>query len=77
MHSASSAACAPCRGEIRHPRLSLARAPVRVPAQGECVLSVCWLSAMLTGVAFCGPTCDDVAVVAYDTDELHIYKAAP
>ncbi len=43
-------------------------------AQPECLLSVCWLHAMLTGVAFCGPSADDVAVVAYDTDELHVYK---
>lgn len=44
------------------------------PSQPECLLSVCWLHAMLTGVAFCGPSADDVAVVAYDTDELHVYK---
>ncbi|KAG2485514.1 hypothetical protein HYH03_015787 [Edaphochlamys debaryana] len=43
-------------------------------AKPECLLSVCWLQAMLTGVAFCGPTNDDVAVVAYDTDEVHVYK---
>lgn len=45
-------------------------------AKGDCVLSVCWLHAALTGVAFCGPTSDDLAVVAYDTDEVHIYKAS-
>ncbi|GIL74642.1 hypothetical protein Vretimale_2281 [Volvox reticuliferus] len=43
-------------------------------AKASCLLSVCWLHAMLTGVAFCGPTSDDVAVVAYDTDEVHVYK---
>lgn len=43
-------------------------------AQAELLLSVCWLHAALTGVAFCGPAGDDVAVVAYDTDEIHLYK---
>ncbi|GLC46400.1 WD repeat-containing protein 54 [Pleodorina starrii] len=43
-------------------------------AKAECLLSTCWMNAMLTGVAFCGPTNDDVAVVAYDTDEVHVYK---
>ncbi|PNH03422.1 hypothetical protein TSOC_010512 [Tetrabaena socialis] len=42
--------------------------------KAELLLSVCWLQAALTGVAFCGPTSDDVAVVAYDTDEVHVYK---
>ncbi|EFJ46699.1 hypothetical protein VOLCADRAFT_118068 [Volvox carteri f. nagariensis] len=43
-------------------------------AKAECLLSVCWMHAMLTGVAFCGANSDDVAVVAYDTDEVHLYK---
>jgi hypothetical protein len=47
-----------------------------LPIQGSCVLSVCWLHAALTRVAFCGPTGDDLAVVAYDTDEVHIYKCS-
>lgn len=46
------------------------------PQQATCLLSVCWLHAMLTGVSFCGPTYSDLAVVAYDTDEVHLYKAA-
>jgi hypothetical protein len=32
------------------------------------------MHAAVTGVAFCGPTYDDVAAVAYDTDELQIYR---
>ncbi|GFR46250.1 hypothetical protein Agub_g7799 [Astrephomene gubernaculifera] len=45
-------------------------------AKADLLLSVCWMHAVLTGVAFCGPTSDDVAVVAYDTDEVHVYKYA-
>lgn len=43
-------------------------------SQAELLFSACWLHALLTGVAFCGPTNDDVAVVAYDTDEIQIFK---
>ncbi|PNW71180.1 hypothetical protein CHLRE_16g694402v5 [Chlamydomonas reinhardtii] len=43
-------------------------------AKADCLLSVCWMHAALTGVAFCGAAGDDVAVVAYDTDEVHVYK---
>lgn len=37
-------------------------------------LSVCWLNAPITGVAFCGPSFGEVAAVAYDIDELATWK---
>ncbi len=56
---------APCGGAAR-----------RVPtcAQTTALLSVVWMQASVAGVVFCGPTLDDVAAVAYDTDELQVYK---
>ena len=42
--------------------------------QAAVLLSVCWLNAMLTGATFCGPDYNDVAVTAYDTEELRIWK---
>jgi hypothetical protein len=42
--------------------------------QAAVLLSVCWLNSMLTGVAFCGPNHNDVAVTAYDTDELRVWR---
>jgi hypothetical protein len=42
--------------------------------QTTSLLSTVWMHATVTGVAFCGPTFDDVAAVAYDTDELQLYK---
>jgi len=38
------------------------------------LLSTVWMHATVTGVAFCGPTFDDVAAVAFDTDELQLFK---
>jgi hypothetical protein len=38
------------------------------------ILSLCWPTVVLTGVAFCGDCSDDVAVSAYDHDEIRIYK---
>lgn len=38
------------------------------------VLSKCWTNRILTGVAFCGSGFDDVAVVAYDTEEVMLCK---
>uniref|UniRef100_A0A7S3QZ72 WD repeat-containing protein 54 beta-propeller domain-containing protein n=1 Tax=Dunaliella tertiolecta TaxID=3047 RepID=A0A7S3QZ72_DUNTE len=38
------------------------------------LLSVTWMHAAVTGVTFCGSTFDDLAAVAYDTDELRVYK---
>ncbi|GMH43686.1 hypothetical protein BSKO_11608 [Bryopsis sp. KO-2023] len=38
------------------------------------VFSTCWPHNMMTGVAFCGKDFDDVAVVAYDTEEIVIWK---
>jgi len=40
------------------------------------LLSCVWMHAAVAGTAFCGPTFDDVAAVAYDTDELQLYKLA-
>lgn len=53
--------------------------PIAAAAAAPCLqaavlLSVCWLNAMLTGVAFCGPSCNDVAVMAYDTEELRVWR---
>jgi hypothetical protein len=42
--------------------------------QVTCALSACVLNTPLTGVAFCGADCDDVAAVAYDCDELHVFR---
>jgi hypothetical protein len=42
--------------------------------QAAVLLSVCWLNAILTGATFCGPDYNDVAVTAYDTEELRIWK---
>ncbi|KAL6744751.1 WD40-repeat-containing domain protein [Haematococcus lacustris] len=38
------------------------------------LLSVLWMHAPVAGVAFCGTHLDDVAAVAYDTDELQLYR---
>jgi len=42
--------------------------------QATNLLSATWFHAAVTGLTFCGPTFDDVAAVAYDTDELRVYK---
>lgn len=44
-------------------------------SQASVLLSTVLLNQVLTGVAFCGPVGDDVAVVAYDTDEVDIFRA--
>eukprot|EP00877_Chromochloris_zofingiensis_P008531 jgi/Chrzof1/3931/Cz13g13240.t1 len=49
-----------------------------IPVEGQQVsnlFSVCCLHAALTGVAFCGKSNDDIAAVAYDTDEISIWKS--
>lgn len=38
------------------------------------VLSRCWVNRILTGIAFCGKGYDEVAVVAYDTEEIVLCK---
>lgn len=43
--------------------------------QVQNVLSMCCYNSQLTGVAFCGEHCNKLAAVAYDSDELHIWKA--
>lgn len=54
-----------------------AHAPLPLPLlQGTNLLSATWMHAAVTGVAFCGPACDEVAAVAYDTDELRVFKPA-
>jgi len=45
-------------------------------SQATCLLSTCTLHELLTGVAFCGESCDDVAAVAYDSEALLIWKAS-
>eukprot|EP00201_Polytomella_parva_P000635 CAMPEP_0175079598 /NCGR_PEP_ID=MMETSP0052_2-20121109/24914_1 /TAXON_ID=51329 ORGANISM="Polytomella parva, Strain SAG 63-3" /NCGR_SAMPLE_ID=MMETSP0052_2 /ASSEMBLY_ACC=CAM_ASM_000194 /LENGTH=259 /DNA_ID=CAMNT_0016349951 /DNA_START=191 /DNA_END=973 /DNA_ORIENTATION=+ len=42
--------------------------------RAENLLSVAWLNAPITGVTFCGPNNNDIAVVAYDTEEIYYYK---
>jgi hypothetical protein len=44
--------------------------------QAANLLSVCWLNALMTGVAFCGEDSNDVAAVAYDQDELAVWTGA-
>jgi len=48
------------------------------PGTGEVgpLLSVCWVSVLITGVTFCGKSGDDVAVIGYDNEELRIYTAS-
>jgi hypothetical protein len=65
---ARSAAPASARSPAQLRRRSLPQAAV--------LLSTCWLNSMLTGVAFCGPSHNDVAVAAYDTDELRVWRRA-
>ncbi len=48
--------------------------PYLAVTQAAVLLSVCWLNAMITGATFCGPDYNDVAVAAYDTEELRIWK---
>lgn len=40
------------------------------------LLSICWITCPITGVAFCGPRRDDIAAVAYDTDEIQVWRAS-
>ena len=40
--------------------------------QVGCKLSACWNDALLTGIAFTGRA-NDVALAAYDTDEIRIW----
>jgi hypothetical protein len=46
-----------------------------VPLQAACLLSVCSLHDVLTGVAFCGDASDDIAAVAYDVEALLVLPA--
>lgn len=41
--------------------------------QVGCKLSACWHNAVLTGIAFTGPGSNDVAVAAYDTEQIHVW----
>jgi len=47
--------------------------PTRETPEATPLLSVCWPMVMLTGVAFCGRTSDDIATVGYDHDEMRIF----
>lgn len=51
----------------------------KLPAAGTAevgpLLSVCWEAVVITGVAFCGKSFDDVAAIGYDNEELRIYTA--
>ena len=42
--------------------------------KAACLLN--WMHAMPTGVAFCGPSDSDVAVVALDNEELRVYRTS-
>ena len=44
--------------------------------KAACLLSANWMHAMPTGVAFCGPSDSDVAVVALDNEELRVYRTS-
>lgn len=44
-------------------------------SKAACLLSVCSLHDVLTGVSFCGKHGDDVAAVAYDTEALMLWHA--
>lgn len=59
----------------RCPCLSYPVCPVFV-MQAANLLSVCWVNALVTGVAFCGSGSNDLAAVAYDQDEISIWTAA-
>ncbi len=44
--------------------------------KAACLLSTNWMHAMPTGLAFCGPSENDVAVVAMDNEEVRVYRAS-
>lgn len=46
----------------------------RLCLQAACLHSACSLHDVLTGVAFCGDSNDDVAAVAYDTEALLLWR---
>jgi hypothetical protein len=68
-------ACCAC--SIMHPSGGLCTWQPPCPPiwmQAACLMSVCSLHDVLTGVAFCGEASDDVAAVAYDVEALLLWK---
>lgn len=41
--------------------------------QVSSLMSICWNNSLLTGIAFVGPANSNIAVAAYDTDEICIW----
>lgn len=37
------------------------------------VTSGCWTNALLTGIAFAGEGCDNLAIAAYDCDKMKLF----